>query len=67
MGYKFIVTAMLCRDRQEELPLGLCPECHGEIYSGDIYIDSGAALYHKDCLERMMEHGDRGCMPPCEG
>ena len=67
MGYKFIFTSTLRRDRQEELPLALCPECHGEIYSGDIYMDSGAALYHKDCWERMMEYGDRGRLPSGEG
>lgn len=67
MGYKLTNTTPLYRDRQDEPPLAFCPECLGEIYRGDLYVRSGAALYHTDCCERMIENGDRGYLPAGKG
>lgn len=67
MGYKLLFTSPRYRDRQDEPPLAICPECLGEIYAGSGYTASGAALYHTACMERMTAHGDRRDLPQGEG
>ena len=66
MSYKLTFSSSLFRDRQDEPPLALCPECLGEIYEGEPFERTETAVYHAGCMERMMNDGDRGYLPPGE-
>ena len=63
MTYFLVYTLPLCSDRQAEPQLAICPECLGEIYEYDPRETVGVALYHKSCVERMMNNGDRRDLP----
>ncbi len=67
MGYTLVYASPLFRDRQDEPPLAICPECLGEIYENDEFTEAEAGLYHAACRERKQNYGNRGDLPLGEG